>query len=408
MILDDTERGAPTQDFAVPTASIREVEEAINADEVDLGTSNQHPRAKDEAEDVEMVDDDVDAGTNMDMDVSPKREPTASPSPTPKKRLRSRNTKPSVTENGSGTPDQPALTERRTHSRIEVVVPPRPDYASSREDNASARVKRSTSHIPVASESPVPTKKSNSAKVKTPGRKSVATANVEEEEEEPVSTKRAPLKRAQKRKRDEPESEEEHEQPEKPTPGSSKHKPTQSTKATQRRVQDSSPPPTPVDGAPSRGRRSAAQRADEKLKDIMPDVINFEKQMKRGTVIGEWERVEKEQERADKKAKEKEKLKENAGEKVKERAKRRRSDVRYGSSELLLQPGRLNYFNSSTKEEEEEEDDEPSTSKPAGAGVHIMTTKVQVLEDTKKVRSTSRHRQPLPNVGSMLTTTFRL
>ena len=78
----------------------------------------------------------------------------------------------------------------------------------------------------------------------------------------------------------------------------------------------------------------AAQKADERLKGIMPDVINFQKRMKRGMVVGEWEKAEKEQERVKKaKGKEREKLKENAREKVKETTKRRRSDMRYDAPE---------------------------------------------------------------------------
>jgi hypothetical protein len=172
-------------------------------------------------------------------------------------------------------------------------------------------------------------KRSNPVKLKTHAGKWIPAVEEDEdaEEEEPVSTKRAPPKKTQKRGRYESESEEE---PGKPTPGPSKPKPTQAMKATQRPPLGSSPPPTHPNSAPLRGRRSAAQKADEKLKDIMPDVINFQKQMKRGTVVGEWEKAEKEQERADK-TKEKEKSKENAREKMKETAKRRRSGVRYES-----------------------------------------------------------------------------
>jgi len=48
------------------------------------------------------------------------------------------------------------------------------------------------------------------------------------------------------------------------------------------------------------------------------------------------------------------------------------------------------YFDCSLKEGEDREDDEPRSSKPAGGEVHIMTTKVQIAEDTRKVRSTFR------------------
>lgn len=384
VILDDAEQVVPTQDFAIPTGSIREVEEAIAVDENDIGTS-QHPRVKDEAEDVEMVDNDApDAGVDMEVDVPPEHNRTASPSPTPQKRRRSGNAKPGVTEeNDSRTPNRSALTRLRAQSQVEVVVPPRPDYASSRKDSISPpKIAKSASRKLVTSEPSTTTKKSTPVKVKTLARKSVVAV---EEEEEPTSTKR-PSPKTQKRKRDESEEEEEEEEelPEKPIPGPSKLKPTRSTRTVQRRAQESSPPAANLDDVPSRGRRSAAQKADEKLKDIMPDVINFEKQMKRGAVVGEWEKAQKEQERADKKAKEKEKSKENAGEKkVKEKAqKKRRSDVRYDSLELALQQTQLYRFNCSAKEEEEEEDDEP--------GVHIMATKVQVSEDTKKVRSSFR------------------
>jgi len=411
VILDDAEQDIPTQDVPAPTGSIREVEEAIAFDENDLGTTSQHPHSKDAAEDVEMLDNDaLDAGVEMEVDVSPKHERTTNPSPIPQKRRRSGNAKSSaIEENDSRTPNRPGLTRRRTHSHLEVVVPPRPDYTSSREVSATpAKIRKSASHTLVAAESHVSTKKSTPVGVKTPARKSVAAAG-EEEEEEPTSKKRLSPKKIKKRKRDESESEEEHEQPEKPTPGPSKSKPSQSTRATQqRRAQESSPPPAHLDDAPLRGRRSAAQRADEKLKDIMPDVINFEKQMKRGTVVSAWEKAQKEQERADKKAKEKEKSRENAGERVKERApKKRRSDVRYDSSELILQPTQPYHFKCSAKEEGERYD-EPSTSKPARTGVHIMTTKVQVSEDTKKVRYIFKRQSTQPVTASVLTTNSRL
>ena len=403
VILDDAEQDIPTQDVPAPTGSIREVEEAIAFDENDLGTTSQHPRSKDAAEDVEMLDNDaLDEGVEMEVDVSPKRERTTNPSPIPQKRRRSGNAKSSATEeNDSRTPNRPGLTRVRTHSHLEVVVPPRPDYTSPREDSATpAKIRKSASHVSA--------KKSTPVGVKTPARKSIAAAG-EEEEEEPTSNKRLSPKKIKKRKRDESESEEEHKHPEKPTPGPSKSKPSQSTRATQqRRAQESSPPPAHLDDAPLRGRRSAAQRADEKLKDIMPDVINFEKQMKRGTVVSEWEKAQKEQERADKKAKEKEKSRENVGERVKERApKKRRSDVRYDSSELILQPPRPYHFKFSAKEEEGERDDEPSTSKPARTGVHIMTTKVQVSEDVKKVRSIFKHQSIQPVTTPVLTTNSR-
>ena len=44
-------------------------------------------------------------------------------------------------------------------------------------------------------------------------------------------------------------------------------------------------------------------------------------------------------------------------------------------------------FDCSVEEEGDEGDDEPQTSKSAGANVHIMTTKVQVSEDIKRVGS---------------------
>ena len=349
VILDDAEQNAPTQDLNAPTGSIREVEEAIAVDDNDLETGTERPRVKDEDEDVEMVDGDVlDAGADTGADVPPKRERTASPSPVSKKRRRSGDAKPSAAEeNDSSTPRRPALTGRRTHSQDEVAMPPHPDRASPRKDKTpvSAKVKKSISHKLVASESTVSAKRSTPVKAKARTRKSVPAveeeaeeeAEAEEEEEEPASTKRAKRKKIQKR-RDESESEEEHERPEKPAPGPSNPKPTQATKATQRPLRESPSPSVHRDDAPLRGRRSAAQKADEKLKDIMPDVINFQKQMKRGTVVGEWEKAAKEQDRADKKTKEKEKSKENARDKAKEAAKRRRSDVRYYSSELIFRP----------------------------------------------------------------------
>ena len=397
VILDDAEQDVPTQDFGVPTGSIREVEEAIAVDENDLGTGSEHPFVKDETEDVEMLDNDApDADVDIEMDVPSDREPTASPSPSPQKRRRSGNSKHSVAEEKG--------SRRRTRSQVEVVMPPRPDYSSPRRENTSTKVKKSVSRKLMASESPASSKKSSPVKVKTPMRKSVAAVEEEEEEEEePVSAKRALSKKGQKRKRDDSESEEEHERPEKPTPGPSKPKSTQATRTTQRHAQESSPPPARLADVPLRGRRSAAQKADEKLKDIMPDVINFQKQMKRGTVVGEWEKAEREQDRADKRTKEKEKSKENA----RLKAKRRRGDVRYDSSQSILQPTRPYHLDCSSEEEEDEEDDEPQTSKPAGTGVHIMTTKVQLSEDTKRVRSIFLTRTQF-NTVSMLTTISRL
>ena len=340
VILDDARQGVPTQDLGAPTGSIREVEEAIAVDENDPGASSEHPGGGDEVRDVEMVNNDApDTGVDMEVDAPPVREHTASPSPAPKKRRKSGDAKPKVTEgNNSRTPSRSAPTRGGTRSQVEVVVPTRPDHPPSEKRNTptATKVKKPVSHKSMISESTVSAKKPSPVKVKTPARKSVPAV---EEEEETVSVKRAPPKRTQKRKRDESESEEEHERLDKPTPGPSKPKPTQTTRATQRPPQEPSPSPALPDDAPSRGRRSAAQKADEKLRDIMPDVINFQKQMKRGTVVGHWEKAEKEQEKADK-TKEKEKLKENAREKAKETAKRRRSDVRYGPPELISQPTR--------------------------------------------------------------------
>lgn len=387
VILDDAELAVPTQDLGAPTGSIREVEEAVAVDENDVGTNSEDPRVEGEAEDVEMVDDDApDADAGMEVDAPPKQNRTAGPSPAPKKRRRSGNAKPNAAEeNDSTTPSRTVPTGHRTHSEVEVDIPPRPGYASPWKDNtpAPARANKSASRK-LVSESPVSVKKSGPAKVKTPARKSVPV--VEEEEEEPVLTKRGPPKKTQKRRRDESESEEEHELSDKPTQGPSNPKPMQITRATQRPPQGSSPPPIHLDDAP-RGRRSAAQKADEKLKDIMPDVINFQKEMKRGAVVGGWEKAEKEQERADKKTKEKEKSKENpARDKVKGTAKKRRSDLRYDFGSISIQIG-AHHVNYSVKGEEEEGDQEPRSSKPAGDDVYIMTTKVQVSEDTKKVRS---------------------
>lgn len=343
VILGDAEQDMPTQGLNGPTGSIMEVEEAIAVDENDLGTSIEHPRAKDEVKDVEMEDADApDPDVDMGVDVPPKRERAMSPSPAPKKRRRSGNADPSATEeNESRTSSRQALTRSRAHSRAEVVVP-HPASPKNDETPASTKVKKPTSHKLVISESPISTKKSSPVKVKASGRKSTVAVEDEDEdeEEEVVSTRRGPPKKTQKRRRDESESEseEEHERPGKPIPGPSKPKPTQATRVIQRPPQESSPAPSRRDDAPSYGRRSAAQKADEKLKDIMPDVINFQKEMKRGTVVSEWEKAEKEQERADKKTKEKEKSKENGRDKVKEAAKRRRSNVRYGSSELIFQP----------------------------------------------------------------------
>lgn len=342
VILDDAEKKVPAQDLIVSTGSIREVEEAIAVDENDLGTSIEPHRTKDEAEDVEMVDGDaLDPGADMGVDVPPKRERTASPSPAPKKRRRSGGAKPSTAEeNDSDTPRRPLPTRRRIHSPVEVPTP-RPDHTSSRKDDtpASTKLKKSTSHKLVASETVVSAKKSTPVKAKASARESIPTVEEEgEEEEEPVSAKRSHRKKSHKRERDESESDEEHERLGKPTPGPSKPKATQTTRATQRPLQESPSPSVRQDDAPSRGRRSAAQRADEKLKDIMPDVINFQKEMKRGSVISEWEKTEKEQERTDKKTKEKEKSKENTRDKMKETGKKRRSDVRYSSSGSIFSP----------------------------------------------------------------------
>lgn len=414
VILDDAEQDIRTQDIPAPIGSIREVEEAIAVDENDLGTTSQHPHNKDAAEDVEMVDDDApDADVEMEVDVSPKHGRTANPSPIPQKRRRSGDAKPSATEeDDSRTPSRPELTKRRTHSQVEVVVPSRLNHASSKEDSTpSTKIRKSASRTLVAAESPVSAKKSTPVKVKTPAKKLVTAVEEEEgeeEEEEPTLSKRPSPKKIKKRKRDESSSEEEHEL-EKQTPGPSKSNPSKLTRATQQRhAQESSPPPALPDDVPSRGRRFAAQKADEKLRDIMPDVINFEKQMKRGAVVSEWEKAQKEQKRADKKTKEKEKSRENARE-VKERApKKRRSDVRYVFSELILRPTQPYHLKYSAKEEEEEGDDEPSASKPAGTGVHVMTTKVQVSEDTKKVRSMFKRQRIRLVIVSVLTTNSRL
>ena len=318
VILDDAERGAPTQDLGVPTGSIVEVEEAIAVDENDVGTDSQRPRVKDEAEDVEMTD----TGADTEAKFSPKRERTASPSPTPRKRRRSVNAKPNSTEEtGVRTLNVLALTSRRTRSKVEVVVPPR-------NGDSPTKPKKPISHKLLVPESPISAKEKSPVKVRTSARKSVP-ANNRDEEEEPASTKR-PQRKTQKRKRHESESEAE---PEEPTPGPSKPKPAR------RSTQESSPVPARVDNVPVRGRRSAAQKADEKLKGIMPDVINFQKQMKRGVVVGAWEKAEREQEVAEKtNDKERENKRENKREKVKETAKRRRSDMRYDISKCIFQP----------------------------------------------------------------------
>ena len=329
VILDDAGRDTPTQE-PVPTGSIVEVEEAIAVDENDNGTNSEHPPVKDEANDVEMVDDDaLDSATDAKGGVSPKRERTASPSPTPRKRRRSGDAKPNIAEEtNSKTPKKSAITGRRTFSQVEVVIPLRSDHASLRSGDATSKLRGSTSHKLIASESPVSSKRSSPAKRRASGRKSVLAAEeVEEEEEGPAFTKRVLPKRTPKRKRDKTESEEEEEQP---TPGPSKPKPAL-TKGARRPAQEPSQASPRSKDAPVRGRRSAAQKADEKLKDIMPDVINFEKQMKRGVVVGNWEKAAKEREKVEKakeKEREKEKSKENTGGKVKETAKRRRSDVR--------------------------------------------------------------------------------
>lgn len=46
---------------------------------------------------------------------------------------------------------------------------------------------------------------------------------------------------------------------------------------------------------------------------------------------------------------------------------------------------RVENFKHSAKGEEDDDGDEPPTSKRTGADVHIMTTKVNVSEDVKKV-----------------------
>ena len=416
VILEDAEQDIAPQGLAVPTGSIREVEEAIAVDENDLGTSSQHPNAKGGPEDVEMVDGDApDVDEEMEVDVPPRPESAAKPSPTPMKRRRSGNSKPSAAEvTDSETPGRSALDSRQIQSQAEVAVPPRPGFATPKKDGTSstAKVRRLASHTVVAAESPVSAKKQALIRARTHARKSATVFETEkeedeeeegedeeeegedeEEEEERTSSMRPPLKKTQKRKRNESESDEEHEQLEQPTPGPSKPK---STKATQqRRAQDSSPPPAYLDDIPSRGRRSAAQKAGEKLKDIMPDVINFEKEMRRGNVVSEWDKANTQRERSEKKAKEKEKSKENAGEKLKERAsKKRRSDVRYVTPALTHHPTLPYDLECSAKEEEEEGDDVPSTSKTKEVVVRIVTTKVQVPEDTKKVRSMRRNSLP--------------
>lgn len=307
VILNDV----PTQDLGAPTESVVEVEEAIAIDENDVGTNSQRLYTKNEVEDVEMMD----TGTDKEPKSSSKRERTASLSPTPRKTRRSGNAKHNSTEETALRTPKPALTTRRTHPHVEVVI-------SSRKAGLFVNHRKSESHV-LVSESPISVKKTSPVTVKTSARKFIPAIDTDEEEE-PVSTKRAPPKKPQRRKRHESESEEEQERAKKPTPGPSKPNP----KPTQRPAQESSPAPD-VDDAPARGRRSAARKADEKLRDIMPDVINFQKQMKRGLVVGDWEKAGKEQERVEKtKEKEREKLKENAREKVKETARRRRSDVR--------------------------------------------------------------------------------
>lgn len=317
VILDDAEQSVPTQGLSAPTDSVMEVEEAIAVDVNDLGTNSMG-----EAEDVDMSD----TGANIKAKPSPKREHTASPSPAPRKRRRSGNAKPNSTEETDlRTPSGLPLTGRRTRSQVEVevAVPPR-------NVRTPTNLKKTASHKSVVPESSASAKTASPVKPRSSARKSVPAIE-KDNEEEPVSTKRASPKKPQKRKRHETESEEEQELSEEPTPGPSKPKPTQ------RPAQESSPVPTRVDNAPARGRRSAAQKADEKLKDIMPDVINFQKQMKRGVVVGDWEKAEKEQERVEKTKEEKEKLKENTREKAKETARRRRSDVRYVTSRRMFQ-----------------------------------------------------------------------
>ena len=320
VILDDAEQGASTQAIGVPTGSIGEVEEAIAIDENEVGTNSQPPRVKDQVEDVEMTD----VGADMEAESSPKRERTASPSPTPRKRRRSGNSKPNSTETDLRTRNGPALTSRRTRSHVEFVVPPR-------NGDSPTKLKKYASRKPLVPESPVPVKKTSPIKTKASAREP-APATSTDEEGEPIPTKRAPPEKPQKRKPYESESEEEQESSDKPTPGPSKPKPTQ------RLAQESSPVPDHADGASTRGRRSAARKADEKLKGIMPDVINFQKEMKRGVVVNEWEKAEKEQERMEHtKEKEREKLKESTRGKVKEKGKRRRSDIRYHTSEWVFQ-----------------------------------------------------------------------
>ena len=328
VILNDAEQDAPTPDVVGPTGSMVEVEEAIAVDDNDTGTNGDSPIKDDaEVEDVEIgANDAQDMGTDVETSASPKRRRTASPSPTPRKRQKSGDAKPNITEEAGSRRSAP--NRRPTYSHVEAVILPR----SGRDSSTSAQVKKPASHKLKASESPVVSKKSSPIKVKTPTRKSVTSVE-EEEEEEIASTKRVLGKRVQRRERNETDSEDEQSESEKPTPGPSKPKPTQ-MKGTQRPRQDSSSPPAHVGNVPVRGRRSAARKADEKLKDIMPDVINFQKQMKRGAVVGEWEKAEKEQEKSDKKKdknkdNEKEKSKENAREKVKETGKRRRSDIGY-------------------------------------------------------------------------------
>lgn len=397
VILNDAQQDVPTRDLGAPTGSIVEVEEAIAIDENDAGTNSQHPRAKGETEDVEMMD----TGEDMEGKLSPKHGRTGSPLPIPsatdpgeqhtsprriakgRKEVRARERQGSgdvksnnIEKTNSRIPNGPALTSHRAHSRAEVVVPPR-------NGGTPIKLKSSTSHKLLASESPVSTKTTSPVKAKTFAMKSVPAIDWDEEGE-PVFTKPAPPKKPQKRKRHESESEGEEERSEKPTPGPSK------PKLTQRRAQESSPAPAPEDDTPVRGRRSAAQKADERLKGIMPDVINFQKEMKRGVVVSEWEKAGKERERAEKVEKERERVKENTREKVRETTKRRRSDMRYDTSESISHPTSELTILHSTKGEEEDGEDEPSTSKRTGADVHIMTTKVNVSEDTKKVQSILR------------------